>query len=218
MPEILDQNRILSKERANRGAKIGAIVGAGLVGAPILLVQVSELISGQQPVAPIGDVLVSIAGAAVAGGAWGAAINGFRPTSRLVQHTIESDVEVLKNLTKEATTLVRSLRSVDYQKILYDVFRPRVSRRLLEHKSRYLTRGAILGSAFGLSFYASGFLVKGFDQLDRLLGLPSGPTYEQDLKTIMDHPVESIVAGAVLGLGIAGYGLVFHRPNLPPRG
>lgn len=217
MVELLDNSRIVSKERAIRGAKIGILTAeAAIVSAWFLDIASGvplEALTSEEILTAVGTVAASL-------GAAGAVIDGFKPTSWLINKYIERQVgswHKVKDGIKGAPRFFRGLAQ-DTSRLAYDIFRPQVSPEALNNKACYLRNGAIFGLASGLSVYAvSGGSIlfdKAARKVDQLLGLSRDPNpFISPLYTVLDHPAETIAAGTLIGLGIAGQRLLFHRPT-----
>lgn len=217
MTELLDNSRIISKKRAIRGAELGVLCGGALTVGSWLLATASGV-----PLEAFtdGKILVGAGTVVASFGTTGAVIDGFKPTSWLINRYIETQVadwHYVKDNTKGAPRFFRGLAQ-GTSRLAYDIFRPQVSSEALNNKARYLRNGAIFGLASGLSVYAvSGGSIlfdKAVRKVDQLLGLPRDPNpFFAPLYTVLDHPAETIAAGTLIGLGIAGQRLLLHRPT-----
>lgn len=102
MTEILDESHFISKERAIRGFKRGAIMGTVIVAGGITAATVSmpELMIKSITEQPI--ILAPLLGIeAIHAGGWGLTLgflDSYRPTSKILQHHIDRVLGIKKLL------------------------------------------------------------------------------------------------------------------------
>lgn len=206
---------LFSKERAIRGAKVGAGVSLAVVGASALISGVgTEVIHPGSMATALEFVyehpteILEVVGVHTAyWAAIGAAINSFRPTSRLAERAIRNQVEIYKS-TREIFSAIRGgsqttyhfLRQFDFSRIPFNLTRPDQS----DLRKRLFVTAPTLGAFSGTMLWG---MFKILNVAENLISSKS----DIFTQTIADHPIETIGGMTVAGLVTAGTRLAFQK-------
>lgn len=224
MTEILDESHFVSKERAIRGAKIGAKVGAGFSALLLASLALSPAETVQYLSTDTAEGLIGLTAMVLINPAYGAAagalVDSLRPTSRAARDFIDTFLgikreaeyfyhyfadqrykETLNQLSEKAATFKSNAG-----RIAYDILRPQVSAHALEQKSWIMAGTTIQGAVGGVGLYA-------IANVSRLLDKFASPTYTNPVSWMVDNPHLPIIGGAAIGLGLSVYVFTFHRPT-----
>lgn len=222
MKEILDEQRIISLDRAKRGAKIGVITGLAFAGSSIVLAGLADVVGEQKMLSqmieqPTEALLglsyltarLTIPLAVVCG-----LIDSFKPTSRLAKWTINKEVDSFIELKNGLISLKNSLVNTrQFYSIFHTILRPKLSPEWLDRKGVTITSATITGAvAGGISWMLSTEWV-GLDWLSQKIGVSSAPSFVSTIPSfIFTHPLETIGIGAALGLAGSTYAMLAAKP------
>lgn len=202
----IEDQALFSRERAFRGAKTGDLVAAGFLGIGLTITgivspgELGEVVGfiyehPNENITALGIIFGFSAGV-------GAAIDSFKPTSRLATREIKRNVDTFLKVKNGLTAAYEYLKYFDYSQIPYNL------------SARDLPKDAI-GKLFAKSAFIGTVdfaLLWGTSKLLEVAKQGVGWSSSSFFATIADHPVETIITGAALGLATAT-GILAFRPD-----
>lgn len=199
--------QLFSKDRAIRGAKIGAVGSLAVIGGGALITGVGSAFlspdyltySAQLIVEHPTEVLQVLGIHTAEWAVVGAAVDSFRPTSRFVSKFIEREIKTFKEIGSTLKAGYRHIRNIDLSQARYNLTRPDQA----DVRAKFFPATAVIGGIGGAAVWGMGRLELAIDgALGKTLGVGADP-----FKFVAEHPLESIATGIIFGLA-AGTAIV----------
>lgn len=204
----MERTDLFSKERAIRGVRVGAGVSLAVVGVGALISGVSTEVLQPGSMGTAFEFVyehptevLEVVGLHTASWAiLGAAIDSFRPTSRLAERAIKNQVEMYKSTKAGSQRAYHFLQQFDFSRIPFNLTRSDQSAL----RRKFLVTAPTMGAL-------SGTMLWGFTKISSVVENFMFGKNNVVLQTIADHPIETIGGMAAIGLATAGSLLAFQE-------